>query len=412
MQNDFFINKNVLLLFSVSSEDENQYYDFHNEILRKYFKNTYSINFLEHSLRKGIRNTERYIEEIVSEKNIDVVMVFSFASVYDLSVEFYSKIKTKINLIFWMFDDENYFDAYSKYYCQIADAVVTTDYFSVFSYKKLSIPSVLYFSSHSKNNYYPIKSEKDIDVCFLGDCRKHDRMEYINFLMKNGVNIKTFGAGSMNGFVEWSDFSKIFSRSKINLNFTKIDKLNWINRNDPLLNKVGQPKGRPIEIALTKSFCLSEYAPALNEMFEIGKEIDVFQNKDELLEKVKYYLSNEFKREEIAGNAYKKATNNYESDVYIPRVLKELERFLQSIHRQEKHKIFLSNSFKIKSINGLSFSMFVFIKNGKIGYALELFKELFKYGVFNFFAGFSGGLIRVIKHIIKNKDDDKKSKGF
>jgi hypothetical protein len=41
--------------------------------------------------------------------------------------------------------------------------------------------------------------------------------------------------------------------------------------------------------------------------------------------------------------------------------------------------------------------MFILIKNGKIRYAMELFKELFRYGLLIFFAGFYGGVVRVIK---------------
>ncbi|MDD5473276.1 MAG: glycosyltransferase [Candidatus Methanoperedens sp.] len=399
MKNTFF-DKNILLLFPT---DENQYFNFHYGALKNYFQNIYRFNFVEYFRKKGIRNTERYIANLISDKEIDIVMSYPFATDYQLSVEFYSSLKKKIKIVFCMFDDENYFDVYSKYYCQIADAVITVDYFSVFGYEKLGIPSILFLPVFSKNNYHPVETEKDIDVCFLGNCIKNDRMKYINFLINNGIKVETFGIGSKNGFVEWNELSKIYSRSKINLNFAKLDKLNWINKDEPLLNRVRQDKGRPTEIALTRSFCLSEYSPSLKYIFEIGKEIDVFHNKEELLGKVKYYLSNESKREEIAYNAYKKALENYETEIYIPKVLKELNSILENTDKSktENIRIYLSESFKIKSINGLTFSTFVLIKNGKIKYALELFAELFKYGVFNFLTGFYGGTIRIIRHKLK-----------
>ena len=95
-----------------------------------------------------------------------------------------------------MSDDELYLGVYSKYYSQIADAVITTDYFGVSEYQKLDIPAIFYFSSHTKNNYYPVKIDKEIDVCFIGDCTKNDRMDYVNHLIKNGVSVETFGKGS------------------------------------------------------------------------------------------------------------------------------------------------------------------------------------------------------------------------
>ena len=388
--------KNVLLLLPT---DENQYLNFLDVNLKKYFNNVHHFNFVEYSRREGIQNTKSHIKYLISDKKIETIVASPFAGNFELSVEFYASLKDTTKIVFWMFDDEMYFDVYSKYYCQIADAVITTDYFALSSYKKLDIPAIFFPTTcFSKNTYYPVEIDKDIDVCFLGDCKKSDRIEFINFLIENGINVETFGIGSRNGFVDQIKFSKIFSRSKINLNFTKIDKLSWINKDEPLLNMIRQSKGRPGEIALTKSFCLSEYTPSLSAIFEIGKEIDVFYNKEDLIEKVKYYLSHDDEREAIAKNGYKRALDNYEIEVYIPKLLKELEEILESTvkPKSEKTEIFLSKAFKIQSINGLTSSMLILIKNGKISYALESFRELFRHGILIFFAGFYGGIIRAI----------------
>jgi spore maturation protein CgeB len=391
--------KNILYLLPTN---KNQYLNFICDELRKYLTNIYYFNFVEYSYQNGIRNTEKHIKDFISGKKIDIVISSPFAGNYQLSVEFYASLKNKTKIVFWMWDDEAYFDSHSKYYCQTADAVITTDYYSVFAYKKLGVSAIFFSDTRSKTIYYPVEIVKDIDVCFLGDCKKSDRMEYINFLIKNGISVETFGVGSKSGFVNWNEFSKIFSRSKINLNFTKLDKLSWINKDEPLLNRVRQNKGRPIEITLTQSFCLSEYAPSLNVMFEAGKEIDVFYDEEELLEKVKYYLSSDCRREEIAQNAYKKAIENYESEICIPKTLETLENVLEIVAgpRVKKTEIFLSRTFKVNSINGLTFTMFVLIKNKKILHALELFRELFKYGVFIFFMGFYGGTVRAIKNMM------------
>lgn len=402
MQQNYFTDKNILYLLATN---KNQYLNFICDELKKSLNNIYYFNFVEYSYQYGIRNTEKHIKDFISEKEIDIVISSPFAGNYQLSVEFYASLENKTKIVFWMFDDELYLGVYSKYYSQIADAVITTDYFGVYEYQKLYIPAIFYFSSHTKNNYYPVKIDKEIDVCFIGDCTKNDRMDYINYLIKNGVSVETFGKGSKNGIINWNEFSKIISKSKINLNFTKIDNLDWINCGEPLLNRVRQSKGRPIEIALTKSFCLSEYSPEINVMFETGKEIDVFHDEEELLEKVKHYLSNDSKREEIAKNAYKKAIENYESETYIPKTLETLENILEKTDglRDKKMEIFLSRTFKINSINGLTSTMFVLIKNKKILYALELFRELFKHGVFIFFMGFYGGTVRAIKRGLQHK---------
>ncbi|MDP2162207.1 MAG: hypothetical protein Q8K02_17135, partial [Flavobacterium sp.] len=99
---------------------------------------------------------------------------------------------------------------------------------------------------------------------------------------------------------------------------------------------------------------------------------------------------------------YKRAIENYESEIYIPKTLESLENVLKIVvgPRVKKTEIFLSRTFKVNSINGLTFTMFVLIKNKKVLYALELFRELFKYGVFIFFMGFYGGTVRAIKNMM------------
>ncbi len=81
---------------------------------------------------------------------------------------------------------------------------------------------------------------------------------------------------------------------------TKLDATSLLNYDKPLINKIKGFKGRPMEIAMTKSFCLSEYSPAIERLFKQGLEIEYFYSKEYLLEKVEYYLRYEEVREKIA----------------------------------------------------------------------------------------------------------------
>jgi hypothetical protein len=399
MQQNYFSDKNILYLLP---SNKNQYLNFICDELKKCLTNICHFNFVEYSYQYGIRNTEKYINNFISEKKIDIVFSSPFAANYQLSVEFYASLKNKTKIVFWMWDDEAYFDSHSKYYCQIADAVITSDFFSVYAYQKLNIPSIFFSTTHPQYIYFPIETTKDIDVCFIGGCNQRDRMEYINFLIDNGINVETFGEGSKNGFLSWNKFSNILSRSKIALNFNKLSDLLWMNKDELLLNRVRQSGGHWCESALTRTFCLAEYTPNIHIFAEVGKEVDIFNSKEELIEKVRYYLSHADKREVIAENAYKKAITNFIPQVIIPNILKELEKILgkNNIQKTEKVEIFLSRTFKVNSINGLTFTMFVLIKNKKVSHALELFRELFKYGIFIFFAGFYGGTVRAIKNMM------------
>lgn len=82
---------------------------------------------------------------------------------------------------------------------------------------------------------------------------------------------------------------KIYKCSKINLNMT----------NRPI--KSGIPQ-RIFDIMGSGGFVLTNYQPELEQYFEIGKELAVYESQSDLLEKIAYYLGHEDERREIAAN--------------------------------------------------------------------------------------------------------------
>lgn len=95
------------------------------------------------------------------------------------------------------------------------------------------------------------------------------------------------------GVSYYTDMNKIFYLSKINLNIS----LSSI--------ETGIPQ-RVLDIMGCGGFVLTNYQPEIEDLFEIGKEIEVFHNVDELIEKCNYYLTHERERLTIATNGYKK----------------------------------------------------------------------------------------------------------
>ena len=51
-------------------------------------------------------------------------------------------------------------------------------------------------------------------------------------------------------------------------------------------------------------FQISNYALTLEDYYEIGKEIVVFNSKEELLKLCKYYINNNKERKKILHNSY------------------------------------------------------------------------------------------------------------
>jgi spore maturation protein CgeB len=301
------------------------YHAYHIQEFKKMFQSVHVINYDARFAEDGISGTERYINEFIERENIHIVIVWLFLNNYELSLEYLNSIRKKASVVLWFFDDELFFQSFNKFYAQIADAVVTSSYYERYSYEQMDIPSVLYISSYSKQDYFPMDVEKKIDVSFVGVSEgRPERTEYIEYLNNNGINVATYGLGFSGGFVPQEKMNEIFNMSKINLNFTQMNRIAELYKENPLLNRIRQSKGRPIEIALTKSFCLSQSAPSMDKLFEIDKEIVVFDTKEELLEKVQYYLKHLRERERITLNAYKRAIRQYESRVYLQNVFNEL----------------------------------------------------------------------------------------
>jgi len=341
----------------------------------------------------GIPGTVEMILRTVSERDISAVFITFFGDSYHLPLEALLRIREKAALVVWAYDDDLYFDVHGKYYAQAAHAVVTTDYFSLASYRRLGIPAVFHVGAISKEAIHPVQAAKDIDVSFVGDCRKSDRLEQLRFLEGRGLEVEYFGAGSPRGKVSSEEMCSIFSRSRISLNFTKLDDLSWINGDDPILNRTRQGKARPVELAMARSFCLSEYAPSLPVLFDVGREIDCFQDKESLLEKVRFHLDRAEEREAMAERAYRRALAEYEEEPQMRRIFGELRALLSS-GAPAPATCYRSPRFQQRQVNVLFVYCLASLGRGNVRFALETLPSLFQYGLGTLLAGCAKGLFR------------------
>ena len=102
--------------------------------------------------------------------------------------------------------------------------------------------------------------------------------------------------------------NKIFFLSKINLNITL-----------PSI-ETGIPQ-RIFDIMSCGGFVLTNYQEELSEIFEIGKEIEVYHNIEELIQKCIYYLTHEEERLNIAINGYQKVCNSFSYPHQLQKII-------------------------------------------------------------------------------------------
>lgn len=64
------------------------------------------------------------------------------------------------------------------------------------------------------------------------------------------------------------------------------------------------PNNRIFDISLAGGFQIVDYREDLDKFYEIDKEIVVFNDEKDLIDKIEYYLGNENIRSKIAKKAY------------------------------------------------------------------------------------------------------------
>jgi len=274
--------------------------------------------------KEGRKETNKKFIKLIKNEKPDYIILNLINNVFNIDALFRIKeVLPKIKIIIWYGDDDTEFENRSRYTSLISDynLIVQKDYIG--SYKKDGIKNSFFIAGSNPYSFKPFNLEKLYDVTFIG-VPKEDRYNFIKHLLNNKVNIRLFGYGwekfpelknTYGGVLTNKEIVKVINQTKINLCFVK--------------NSFGNPhiKGRIFEIGLCKSFLLTEFYKTLNSIFKKDKEIVMFKDKEDLLDKINYYLKNEEEREKIASAMYSKILSKYtlekEFDTLFNKVFKE-----------------------------------------------------------------------------------------
>lgn len=208
------------------------------------------------------------------------------------------------------------------------------------SYREIGAKPIYCQMAANPRFYHPTGERQDLSVSFVGQAYG-ERPELARFLVQNGIDIRVFGpqweyfldpsvrgrlgwlrrmmrrlpfldgngdaaehsehdehaphwlpAGIFGGIPDDSEMVSVFNRSKINLGFGACD----VAQKSP---RVLQMRLRDFEIPMCGGFYLTEYFEELSEFYRIGKEIECYRDKGEMLDKIRYYLSHDTERERI-----------------------------------------------------------------------------------------------------------------
>ena len=140
-------------------------------------------------------------------------------------------------------------------------------------------------NSYPDDLIFPKKLNKTIDVGFCGNLI--NRGHLINHLDKYNIKKDIFVIGD--------DMVNSINSYKIHFNCNISNDINY----------------RTFETTGCGTFLLTNYTPGLEKLFDIGKEIVVYDSIEDLDNKVKYYLNNSEERNKIANAGYERAKKDH-----------------------------------------------------------------------------------------------------
>tara|TARA_Y100000814_G_C12272522_1_gene382304 strand:+ start:61 stop:780 length:720 start_codon:yes stop_codon:yes gene_type:complete len=173
--------------------------------------------------------------------------------------------------------------------------------------------------------FFPRK--KDIEVVFLGQITSYrsNRRDYIFHLMKN--NIPGFFSGfERESQPSYQEYQEILGRAKIGLNFSE--------------SSLGhQIKGRMFETMLSGALLLESKSPHSISYFIDGIDYISFNSKDDLIDKIRYYLAHDDERKEIASNGRNKILTQYSGEIVWKGIIERCSYVQSRNHYSYKESV-------------------------------------------------------------------------
>ncbi len=282
---------------------------------------------------------EKFNEELletVKKEKPDLVFAFMLSDEFDPKV--LQEIKKITTSLAWFADDSWRFYNYSRYWAHLFTWVATTYSWTPALFKKYGQPNVVRSQwAANANTYKPTglndSSKIQPDVCFVGGWSK-PRQKLVDALISRGVKVSVFGGGWAGGRVSDEEMLRLFSASKINLglnpspgyfNKNSLGRLfarRSVNKFVPdfhllsnircLLSRgIPQIKARHFEIPACGGFVITSMADDLDKYYTPGKEIVIYSDLDDFVEKINYYLKNGEERKSIAKAGYERTIREH-----------------------------------------------------------------------------------------------------
>lgn len=242
----------------------------------------------------------------------------------------------------WMTEDPYYMDwtapiaGYFNYIFTIEEAALE-------QYKALGHPRVYHLPLGTDPALFcpsPVSTEFESDVCLVG-VPYRNRIEIIDFLLADtDYHIQLVGRGWGRYVQEWSRNSgpriglvnawvkpetaaNYYNGAKIVLNIHRLSDERY-NRNRMGV-EARSINNRTYDTAACAAFQLTDYRIGLGGQFEEGTEIISYQNQQDFLQKLRYYMDHEQERRQIAEAAKQRVLAAHTFEHRIQQLLETVQ---------------------------------------------------------------------------------------
>ena len=218
------------------------------------------------------------------------------------------------------FHDDTWRVEYSRYWAQHFDFFTTPDVYGEMKYRETDLLNAINFPfGCNEQIFHKMDVPKKHDVSFVGGWHPY-REWLIKRIRKAGISVEVVGHRWPKGEIDQEGMVRLFNESRINLNLS--NSASWDARYlsssaSALINRLRskknteQMKARIFEVSGCGAFQLSYYVEGLAKCYDIDREIGVYADMDDLVEKIRFYLGHEVLREAIAAAAYKRTLEEH-----------------------------------------------------------------------------------------------------
>jgi spore maturation protein CgeB len=200
------------------------------------------------------------------------------------------------------------------------DYCLVPEKFRLEDYRRIKASPIYCQEAANPEIYHPYPAPERYDVAFIGQAYG-ERPGLIRSLLDHQVKVHVWGTGweyyqkrrpSLNpltwgrsngapkiparligGVLSDEELVRTFSRTKINLGFAGC----WTD--DTVAERITQIRLRDFEIPMSGGFYLTEYQEEIEAFYDIDREIVCYRTKEELLDKIHFYLRHPAERAHI-----------------------------------------------------------------------------------------------------------------